>query len=140
MNDYDKILAVPYNHAFWQRTAKLPETGMEERFRKDLENGSLFVNYSPSSGHIELLNNRFQLIQEGMEPDWEKLSGLSLDTYDRQTQSTLGSDAYNGLFAKTLFSLDYNCFEDSTQFEVAAVLDYSSSYMNSKDELECSFF
>ncbi|MCB0518827.1 MAG: carboxypeptidase-like regulatory domain-containing protein [Saprospiraceae bacterium] len=140
LNDYDKILAVPYNHAFWQRTAKLPETGMEERFRKDLENGSLFVNYSPSSGHIELLNNRFQLIQEGMEPDWEKLSGLSLDTYDRQTRSTLGSDAYNGLFAKTLFSLDYNCFEDSTQFEVAAVLDYSSSYMNSKDELECSFF
>ncbi len=140
LNDYDKILSVPYNHAFWQSTVRLPETGMEERFRKDLENSSLFVNYNPSGGRVELLNNRYQLIQKDMEPAWDRLARKKLDTYDTQTRSTLGTDAYNGLFAKTLFSLDYNCFEDSTQFAVAVVLDYRNSYLSNNDELERSFF
>jgi len=140
LNDYDHIMSVPYNHDFWKTEATVPETGMEERFRQDLENSHLFVNYSPSGGNIELLNNKYQLIQEGMTPAWHKLESLNLDTYDRMTRSTLGSDAYKGLFAKTLFSLDYNCYGDSARFEVAAVLDYSGSYMNNRNDRERSFF
>ena len=140
LNDYDKIMAVPYNQEFWRRATVLPETGMEERFRKDLENSQLFVNDRPSDEHIDLLNNKFQLIQSGTTPAWEKVPDSKLATYDSQTRSTLGTDPYNGLFAKTLLFLDYNCFEDSTQFKVSAILDYSRSYMVSKNELEGAFF
>jgi hypothetical protein len=141
MNDYDQILSVPYHPDFWKtQSSSIPETGMEERFRRDLENSQLFVNYSPTGGNIELLNNKYQLVQEGIKPAWSKIKSLNMEAYNSMTRSTLGSDSYKGLFAKTLFSLDYNCHGDSADFRVAAVLDYSGSYMNDQSQRERSFF
>ena len=140
LNDYDKILSVPYNAAFWSRTSVLPETGLEERFRRDLEANHLFVNDDPVSGNIKLLNREFQLIQENMQPDWGKVgkSKKSISAYEAGNE--MGIDTYNCLYAKTFFTADYNCFGDTVQFIVKAVLDYRGSYMCDRVEREAMFF
>lgn len=140
LNDYDKIMATPYNPDFWQRITILPETGMEERFRKDLEANRYFVNADPMSGDIGLLNQKFQLIDLNKRPNWGRIANAKKSTYDRQIQSNLGTDSYNCLYAKTFLALDYNCFADTTQFTVKAVLDYDNSYMCYRNNEEALFF
>lgn len=140
LNDYDKIMATPYNHDFWKRITILPETGMEERFRKDLESNRHFVNADPMSGDIGLLNQKFQLIDLNKRPNWGRIANSKKNNYDRQIQSNLGTDNYNCLYAKTFLALDYNCFADTTQFTIQAVLDYDGSYMCYRNNEEALFF
>ena len=140
LNDYDKIMSTPYNHEFWRRATILPETGIEEVFRKDLESKRLFVNSNPYMDDLELLNNKYQLIRDDTYPSWRKVTDSRSTSYKRHTKSTMGTDTYNGLYAKTFLSLDYNCFPDSNQFEVMAVLDYKNSFMFARNEMEANFF
>jgi hypothetical protein len=140
LNDYDKILATPYNPGFWERITIIPETGMEERFRRDLEANRHFINADPMSGDIGLLNQKYQLIDLNKRPNWGRIADSKKSTYDRQIQSNLGTDNYSCLFAKTFLALDYNCFADTTQFTVQAVLDYDASYMCFRNNEEALFF
>lgn len=140
LNDYDKILATPYNGPFWKRARILPETGLEERFRKDLEFNNLFLNADPYSEGVDLLNQKFQLIHENVIPNWGRVAPSKKNTYSALTKSNLGTDNYNCLYAKTFLSLDYNCFEDGSQFKAQAVLHYDESYMCGRNEREAQFF
>lgn len=140
LNDYDKIMATPYNPVFWDRTHQLAETAMEERFRRELEARRLFVNDDPENNVIELLNQEFQLIEDDMQPNWGRVSPSKGGAYDPLTGSNLGTDNYNCLYAKTFLAVDYNCFADTTQFKAQAVLNYNESYMCNRNESEARFF
>ncbi|MEO1260951.1 MAG: carboxypeptidase-like regulatory domain-containing protein [Bacteroidota bacterium] len=140
LNDYDKILSIPYNAEFWRRTSGLPETGLEERFRRDLEANHLFVNDDLVDGNIKLLNREYQLIHENIRPDWGKVRKTSKKKDAYRAASNMGADTYNCLYARTFFAADFNCFSDTVQFIVKAILDYDGSYMCDRVEKEAMFF
>lgn len=144
-NDYEKIIGIPYNEAFWNRTRPLEETASERDFRQQLEENNLFDNASDDNWNIVVLQKRFVPWKPDFQADTNLISKYRIlpensekgIVYEKTNGRQLPED---NLFAHTFLFLDYDCFSDTVIFQAEAMVDYLYSYSYLRDGLTWQYF
>ncbi len=125
-NDYDKILAMPYNEVFWKNNDIIIMSDKKKEYIKFFSKNGMLLNYNDfNSKDKELLDIKNQ--------KWSALNKLNLNQFIKKINNSenilLYNKAYN--FSGYIF-LDVNQFGDSLSYNTSTIIDIQKSYYSSQ--------